>query len=474
MQEKSVDVEATPTAPQAFGETVRDRRKALGWSQGELGRRLGDVATSWVSGVERGDITPSDERLAKLAMLLGDDLRGAQDPVLRDESLALACLWRARADLLFGMSRAERQEARRRLVRMSRDLQDEAALHPAAASHLQSGQLALLSDIATKARFGQQWILRLVLVELGGMKIDAPAALNLALDKRLSLLDTITEDLGLTDCFERVESAFKPTLPVNTADLRTIGGPLGAAHARLTDPSHRLLLLLGHDPFGWFGARYLAGRWLLPFVVGDEAGDNTADTSTMWSSELRASLGAAATTASGPIAGSSVLGPVLGPVLGAAAGNVRSITDPDVDPDPLHRVTRAEIWHQLADWFAGATKAPELPTATPRQQEAAYITANLCDGIGQDWTAHELNKIIALYRLYEDWAQDGNEYAAIPSAHQASGHLERVIRVIEVYRKQEEAASAGWGATPRVKKLKAIADQLRIAAKAIATLSGVG
>lgn len=58
--------------PEKIGKTIRDRRKARGWSQKQLAERLGAPGMQMqVSLWERGKVVPTMESLARLANLFG-------------------------------------------------------------------------------------------------------------------------------------------------------------------------------------------------------------------------------------------------------------------------------------------------------------------------------------------------------------------------------------------------------------------
>ncbi|ODV44491.1 hypothetical protein AWV79_07620 [Cupriavidus sp. UYMMa02A] len=57
------------TIEQAFGEAVRDRRKAMGWNQSDLANHAG-LQTAAVSRVERGDGAPTLRTMQRIAAAL--------------------------------------------------------------------------------------------------------------------------------------------------------------------------------------------------------------------------------------------------------------------------------------------------------------------------------------------------------------------------------------------------------------------
>jgi transcriptional regulator with XRE-family HTH domain len=59
--------------PDPIAHRIRSRRQASGWSLGELARRAGLRAASFIHHIERGDKVPSEEVATRLALALGDD-----------------------------------------------------------------------------------------------------------------------------------------------------------------------------------------------------------------------------------------------------------------------------------------------------------------------------------------------------------------------------------------------------------------
>lgn len=57
------------TIEQAFGEAVRDRRKAMGWNQSALASHAG-LQTAAVSRIERGDGAPTLRTMQRIAAAL--------------------------------------------------------------------------------------------------------------------------------------------------------------------------------------------------------------------------------------------------------------------------------------------------------------------------------------------------------------------------------------------------------------------
>jgi len=53
-----------------FGRKFRNLRKQNGFSQRELGRRLGYVNNSYVANIENGSFIPSEKKLKKIAKML--------------------------------------------------------------------------------------------------------------------------------------------------------------------------------------------------------------------------------------------------------------------------------------------------------------------------------------------------------------------------------------------------------------------
>jgi len=62
------------TVQQAFGERVRQLRKARGWSQEELGEHAGKHWT-YIGGIERGERNPTLLVIADLAKAFGVPMR---------------------------------------------------------------------------------------------------------------------------------------------------------------------------------------------------------------------------------------------------------------------------------------------------------------------------------------------------------------------------------------------------------------
>jgi transcriptional regulator with XRE-family HTH domain len=64
----------TKTVQRAFGEQVRQLRKARGWSQEELGEHAGKHWT-YIGGIERGERNPTLLVIADLAKAFGVPIR---------------------------------------------------------------------------------------------------------------------------------------------------------------------------------------------------------------------------------------------------------------------------------------------------------------------------------------------------------------------------------------------------------------
>ena len=77
--------------------TLKDRRKALGWSQAELSQLM-NVSQSLVSNWESGTRTPALDDAARLADVLGcsiDELVEGREPPWEGEEGELVALYRA-------------------------------------------------------------------------------------------------------------------------------------------------------------------------------------------------------------------------------------------------------------------------------------------------------------------------------------------------------------------------------------------
>ena len=90
-------VVAEPQRPIAanLGERIRERRRANGLSQAELGKRLGTVQPT-ISAWEKGKSAPGDEQLLKLNEILGGITADAQG-VTEAESQSAVTAWLSRA-----------------------------------------------------------------------------------------------------------------------------------------------------------------------------------------------------------------------------------------------------------------------------------------------------------------------------------------------------------------------------------------
>jgi len=108
-----------------FGERVLQLRKERGWSQPELGKRVGTSATM-ISRYERGEMTPSIEVAFRIAKAFGVTLDGlVSDEALPDALGDRAMLERWRR--LDALPAAERDRILDVLDRLARDAQAQEA-----------------------------------------------------------------------------------------------------------------------------------------------------------------------------------------------------------------------------------------------------------------------------------------------------------------------------------------------------------
>jgi transcriptional regulator with XRE-family HTH domain len=446
-----IDPRWTREEREHFGAGLKRLRKARGWKQQDLADRL-RAAPSWVSQVENGKLPPSGERLATLEVFLGPELQqlvpgGATTATAaRQESAAFACLWRARADLLARLANASDLRARRvRLDHLSRELIAAASVHPKAQPFVHRGVLASLAEIG---RSMPEWSRQAVLVELAGMKLDAPYETGFSRSRRLEFLDFSIADLRLpaathTPLVEAFAMFPQPRDRPLWQELHAVGGALGVAQAGNPESEVDLRLLIGDDPAGWFGFEYAAGAWLVRSVhPGAAAMSPGHDGVRLMALQSPIGLGGewASDRAATGILSSLALGPILGSAIGAALGAIAGAIASD---RRTHKPTRSQ------------PAAPHLPpdkATIPHEPER--ITATLAEALGRHWVRAETSKLVAAYRAFPATAV-GDENPMLPPVAVAREHLTATAKLLGDWWKVESETSGTTspGANERLREL---------------------
>ena len=315
-----------------FATEVKRLREERGLQKQQLAALIG-AAPSWISGVEKATIAPSQRRVEGLALALGVPIASLPVPADRQAETGespdsgspdalLPLIWRARCDLLRGLAQstpAKQPERRRRLQQLATYLDRAAAEHPSAAAFSANRSLWPLHALAEQS---PAWTRAVALAEVACMKIDAPFETGAHRDaKRLTHLDFIALDLGLgAEVGERValtvlEANVRLSLPL-WQELPPIGGSRGLLALRsLGTDTVGLEVLVGADPVGWLGAPYAAGRWLL------EGADDGGGAASAPVSGVDQAWGPAVVV--GAVPGTAMMiGAVLGPIVGAAAAGL--------------------------------------------------------------------------------------------------------------------------------------------------------
>jgi transcriptional regulator with XRE-family HTH domain len=418
-----------------YGDRVRTARDRLDLSQKELADKL-DVGVTWVSQIEGGTLKATRHRKEQLAAYLGDeDLRDrAAEPRRGEESQAFVTVWRLRADLLDKVAtRMNDRTTRRRLTNLQGQLVRAARIHPRLSDLTSSGELPSTLELVDRYDI-PEWIRRLALIEVAGMRLDAPAHIRPSVDgdtwrERLEVLDRLAEDLFAEGELEtagtspsaladRLKAAFRAKIgksAPNWLALRPTGGGQGAAQALLADPSGDAAVLLGFDPFGWMGLEYLAGRWLLPGADRQWLPDHRDLEEVVGKIRTRAaqeSIGGI----TGVAVGSAFLGPVLGSLVGAAVAGLFTSND-------ASQTIESARDDAATDESSGSLSDDERLFAATVARAEADTTARIWGGFGRVRGEFEVMKINALYAAYPDWAANGNTAADIPTAKVAAQHL---------------------------------------------------
>lgn len=442
---------------EAFGVRLRELRRARGFTQKGLAELL-EVAPSWVSQVEAAQLVPGPGRVEALGQLLGGDLRTlaggeqAGDADAASAAAGYACLWRARADLLARAAHvAPTRPQRVRLNRLSRQLLEAASLHPTAQEFVRGGRLLSLAEIAEQVPLA---VRQLVAAELAVMKLDAPLEVGVERRKVLDGFDLLLEDLGE----ERVEAvvgaltktSLSPVRPrPRWQELACVGGALGTAQARAVEGAS-WALLLGHDPVGWFGFDFVAGRWLVQPALTAEGGSSEGAergrlgglVSPMGRAALGGAMGGGRVGASvGLIAGSVLMGPVLGAVIGGALGGVAG----GLAGNALGRADTDVAWGD-------------------RPQR----TLGLCEAFGRHWVRVETTKLLGLYRAYgSEGVADGR--GTLPGREVAGSYLRATAKAAESAkeREAEESRTREFNEVERLRELADIHDSLMATASAL-------
>lgn len=440
-----------------FGERLRELRTARKFTQKNLAELLG-VAPSWVSQVEGAQLTASPERIEALAQLFGNDLRrlaglgqarGGADA--SSAAAGYACLWRARADLLARAAHvAPRRQQRVRLNRLSRQLLEAAGAHPLVQEFVRGGRLLSLAEIAEHVPTA---VRQLVAAEVVAMKLDAPVEVGVQRDKILGGFELLLEDMGEERAEAVADALTKASLnPVRSRPwwqhLTCTGGALGAAQAQAVQGGS-LPLLLGHDPVGWFGFDFVAGRWLVQPALSSQGRPieecEEGRMGGLVSPTGRPALGVAAGSAGagvGLIAGSVLMGPVLGAVIGGALGGI-------------------------AGGRAGASQERDAEDAGwgDRPQQ----TLGLCEAFGRHWVRVETTKLLGLYQAYgSEGVADGR--GSLPDRKVAVAYLQATAEAAEAAWRleSEESGTGDLDENERLRELADIRDSLRATAKALA------
>lgn len=429
------------------GAWVKRLREDRGWTQQDLAEQLG-AAVSWVSQVEKGTLPPGDARRALLESVLGlregalagDRESGAypsSQEVIDPEALFFPMLWRARADLVDRMTlKTESRESRARLYYLHEQLLSAAASHPRASQFSSAGRLQPLRQIAEDA---PAWLRWMVLVELAGMKIDAPFDCRLSRAHQKDLLERIAIDLELTEADDAVRRGFaclKRSWP-DWRDLKSTGGPLGLITSLRSEESDSLRILLGDDPSGWLGYHFATGAWLVR-----EADSNTETQETTVGEGSLPPRPSQLLTATG-------LGVVAGPAIGSVLGMALMAT-----------TARAQARRRTA---APKGASADLPPGVA-------TTARIAMALGRHWVRVDAHKLAALYVASADTFLEANVDAALPSRQVAYAHIAALHKHFGSLAEEEAKASGTrtkehneplWEMLDIRDTLKVLADVLR-------------
>lgn len=400
----------------SFGSTVKELRDRLGLRQQKLAKmtQLSQARISQIEAMPNADRL-DNAVLLRLAHVLGAEvLEAARPSTSRSSQRALVALWRLRADILLGLSAGGLNENRRRQRMLGQTILRAAMRNPAAHQWGRDGELRSLPTIlGTSQGDGSRalddqvsWDDRvLILAEVAGMKIDAPLQTR-DWDKEWDLiitsgLDILGPDVPLTAAdFMTVRD--RP----NWQDLTCVGGGMGILEAlSCGDPD--TLVLRGHDPVGWLGWPYVAGRWLVQPSqhYSPDALNNAAQLGT--------------NLAINPV------GQVAWPQ--TRLGDVA--------------VQRIDIWRGELGSALDAYPPPAAPwVAVPSDVRETLAVAQ---ALGQRWVRVEANKIVTAYRIRRhrnDVSADPRK-RSLPLIDEAIQHLEQTNAALNQLKDAEEGES---------------------------------
>lgn len=416
--------EQAGTLPEAedwreYGQMARALRESKGLTQQMLADQIG-ASPAWLSQVESGDKgKPGDRLAAALEAYLGPDLRALRpsgaNPVDSgrpiEEPSAYPLLWRARIDLLraLAMGAKGRPFLRQRLVDLASSLEYSAGRHPLAAGYVHQATLLPLHRLSDDS---PEWVRRVVLAEVACMKVDAPfeTGVNRDFSDRYDALTLIASDSGLEGADTAVTKSIKefkgrrdwPTWQ----DMPCVGGGKGTVQALQAGAGRDLEILIGHDPVGWLGFDFAAGRWLL----------TGADRSTAKGEEPRdvhgPSFGSAGLLAATAVGAAALLLPLpgLGPVLGGAA--LAGVAARAASKRSRHRGPVA----------AEGSPPSDLPTPGETADEPLARLTALAQAIGRHWVRVDACKLASLYACLPHPGR-GDADAGLPPARDAAEHL---------------------------------------------------
>lgn len=462
------DLDAPPADDwRPFGLAVQERRKALGLLQEDVAAQIG-AAPSWVSQVENGT-KPSAKRADALELVLGPEIRNARpdlgttaaaSPAPAD-AVAFPLLWRARADMLDNIGNlASSAPQRRRLEGLAAELTALAAAHPAGSAYTDRGGLLGLYPLSGES---PSWLSRVVLAEIACMKLDAPYEMGVSKRAvRLQRVDRIVADLRLPeDTSPNLNKAIegfnaKRSRPL-WQNLPSIGGSRGRMQIYAsTADGWDMELLVGHDPVGWLGFEYAAGRWLLHGAPGAIPAVPEPDIASAGSKRMGAKTVGA--VAAGGGAAMLLSGFSLGPVLGAAtlvglAAARRSARSRAAVPEP----PRERVF------VADSSGEPPLELD---ERLNAELVADMAESLTRTWVRVEACKLVALYSILPNPAQ-GDPEAGLPPNDVAARYLTWVANVVRdrFMREVSESGTDDFDANDRLRQLADIRDTL-IAASA--------
>jgi hypothetical protein len=340
------------------------------------------------------------------------------------EPSAFPLLWRARIEVLRALAITAKSKPlrRQRLLDLAGSLELTAGQHPLSASYSVQGSLLPIHRMMETA---PEWVFRVVLAEVASMKIDAPyeTGVNKTFSDRAEGIALISGDADLREAgtaIVRVAKRFREARSwPKWQDMPCVGGAKGTIQVRQSEFGNDIEILMGHDPAGWLGFDFAAGRWLLagyepmqddkfgtppsPDARGDATPPPGVQAATSGGLLGAATVGGAMIGLLLPVAG---LGPVLGGAAIAAAAASAS------------RKRKRKSGRE-------AETAPRVPeSAEARDSLIARLSPTVTIGaaFGRGWVRAEACKLVSLYGCLPD-AAAGDPDAGLPPARQASLHM---------------------------------------------------